>query len=547
MKNDPITVLLVDSTPSDAAIIESLMDQTGKHFVLRQAKGLDQTLEHLAKDIDVILFDLTTLPEDERLETLARIRENVPEIPIIALMTSDTELATRVIQAGAHDCLLRDQLTRETLVHTISCTVERERMRLQLERYTRELQTNEARFRNLITRNADGVVVVDKDGIVRFVNPAAESLLGHTADELLGELFGFPLVTGETTEIDFITRSSGERGIAEMRVVETHWEDDTAYLTSLRDITLRKEAEQALRNAEQCTRSILNALDSHVAVVDEHGTIVTTNDAWSQFGQNHQHYTLEHARADDNYFETCKQVFGSSSQVAENTRLVIEDKSDLFEFDYTYRDADQQEYLFHMRVMPLEKCYQHRIVISLSDITESRRAAQAEARAEANESRLREQENEIVSLLELSGSSSSTSVTAGLFGTVTIHESVPHVFEEIVRHYDDLIELAMEQRTYKVKHGVSEKLRAMAERLGFLRAGPRDIIEIHSTILQRKSKSTNPVKSQAYAEEGRMMVLELMGYLVSYYRSYSLGMRKNLRHEAQNEQESKEQEKDYVP
>jgi hypothetical protein len=200
-----------------------------------------------------------------------------------------------------------------------------------------------------------------------------------------------------------------------------------------------------------------------------------------------------------------------------------------------------------MRVMPLEKCYQHRIVISLSDITESRRAAQAEARAEANESRLREQENEIVSLLELSGSSSSTSVTAGLFGTVTIHESVPHVFEEIVRHYDDLIELAMEQRTYKVKHGVSEKLRAMAERLGFLRAGPRDIIEIHSTILQRKSKSTNPVKSQAYAEEGRMMVLELMGYLVSYYRSYSLGMRKNLRHEAQNEQESKEQEKDYVP
>jgi hypothetical protein len=31
------------------------------------------------------------------------------------------------------------------------------------------------------------------------------------------------------------------------------------------------------------------------------------------------------------------------------------------------------------------------------------------------------------------------------------------------------------------------------------------------------------MRMQAYVEEGRLLVLELMGYLVSYYRAYALG------------------------
>lgn len=98
---------------------------------------------------------------------------------------------------------------------------------------------SEARLRNIIEKNADGIIIVDQKGKVCFVNPAVESFFGRKAEGLVGELFGFPVVAGETAEVD-IVRKGGERIVAEMRVVETEWDGEKAYLASLRDITERK-------------------------------------------------------------------------------------------------------------------------------------------------------------------------------------------------------------------------------------------------------------------------------------------------------------------
>jgi signal transduction histidine kinase/CheY-like chemotaxis protein len=118
-----------------------------------------------------------------------------------------------------------------------------------LEEYKRALAACEARFRNLIEKSADGVVVVSADGVIRYVNPAAETLLGRPAGELVGALFGRPLTAGETTEIELCSAlyrgtasSSFPYPIAEMRVVEIEWEGQPAFLITLRDITERKEA-----------------------------------------------------------------------------------------------------------------------------------------------------------------------------------------------------------------------------------------------------------------------------------------------------------------
>ena len=116
-------------------------------------------------------------------------------------------------------------------------------LKRRLEERTLELQSCEARFRNVINRNADGIIIIDASGIVRFVNRTAESLFGRKADELIGVALGFPIVDGETTEIDII-RKGGETVTAEMRVVETEWENRAAHLASLRDITDRKRAEE---------------------------------------------------------------------------------------------------------------------------------------------------------------------------------------------------------------------------------------------------------------------------------------------------------------
>jgi len=86
--------------------------------------------------------------------------------------------------------------------------------------------------------------VVDSHGMIRFANPAAERLFDRSAEDLVGTSFGFPVVVGETTEIDIVQRGGGGVVYAELRVVETDWEDEQVEIVSLRDITDRKQAQE---------------------------------------------------------------------------------------------------------------------------------------------------------------------------------------------------------------------------------------------------------------------------------------------------------------
>jgi signal transduction histidine kinase len=147
---------------------------------------------------------------------------------------------------------------------------ERDELKRQLEQRTRALEACEARFRNVINRNADAIIIVDGNGIVRFANSAAESLFDRRARDLSGVGFGFPVVVGETTEID-VLRRGGEVTIAEMRVVETEWENETAYLATLRDITDRKRAEQEREQfiREQAARAEAEAAGRRLSFLAE--------------------------------------------------------------------------------------------------------------------------------------------------------------------------------------------------------------------------------------------------------------------------------------
>jgi signal transduction histidine kinase len=102
-------------------------------------------------------------------------------------------------------------------------------------------------LRAIIESLADGIVIVDGRGVIRFANPAAARLFARDPDALVGNPLGSPLVAGETTEMEIVRRGKGEVVYAELRVVTTDWEGERAELVSLRDITDRKYAEERLR------------------------------------------------------------------------------------------------------------------------------------------------------------------------------------------------------------------------------------------------------------------------------------------------------------
>jgi DNA-binding NarL/FixJ family response regulator len=103
----------------------------------------------------------------------------------------------------------------------------------------------------------------------------------------------------------------------------------------------------------------------------------------------------------------------------------------------------------------------------------------------------------------------------------TLQQSHADAFENLVDCYAELLDLALEQRAYKVEHDISEGLEAMAEQLGALLATPRDVVEIHYAATRRRTEGAANERALSCIEEGQLMALELMGYLADYYRRFA--------------------------
>lgn len=112
--------------------------------------------------------------------------------------------------------------------------------------FTQRFEAYEARFREIVHENIDGIMVVDRNGKIVFTNSAAQSFLLYNEKEFMNEVSSLPAASGEKMEID-ILRSSGEKGIAEMRIIGTKWEGKRARILSITDITDRKRTEETIQ------------------------------------------------------------------------------------------------------------------------------------------------------------------------------------------------------------------------------------------------------------------------------------------------------------
>lgn len=95
----------------------------------------------------------------------------------------------------------------------------------------------------------------------------------------------------------------------------------------------------------------------------------------------------------------------------------------------------------------------------------------------------------------------------------------PDLFAQLLMRYQHALDAAVEQRHYKSTRSASAELSEIARQLDQERAGARDVIELHHRALEHRFHTASPLRARAYLEEGRLLVLELMGRLLTHYRA----------------------------
>lgn len=283
-------ILLLEENLHDAqTIIGYLTPALGCDCEIDYVDQLAVGLGQLAKcSYDLVLFSLGLQSDRDGAAGVRLIHDRCPDVPVGVLSTSDDiPRLTEALAAGAQNYFIKGQTDPVLWPYLLQKTIDQHHEH-------QALQASEARFRNMITSNADGIVLVDDEGIVIFVNPAAEALFGLSADQLQGTAYGSPVVVGEKVEID-IPRSDGETVIAEMRVERTNWEGRPVRLASLRDISDRKQLEASLMRTTTHLSNVLGSISDGFFTLDQAMRITYFNPAAEQLlGRKRQEVLGKH-------------------------------------------------------------------------------------------------------------------------------------------------------------------------------------------------------------------------------------------------------------
>jgi len=181
-------------------------------------------------------------------------------------------------------------------------------LELRVEERTAELKENQVRLeqaeersRLLLESAHEGIFGVAEDGLVNFINPAGLAMLGFEAVELIGQKIhplihhtrpdGRPYPVEEcpmyhslnkgtigNQDDEFLWRKDGTSFPVEYTSVPIRKNGSIAgTVVVFRDISDRKEAEEALRESRATARGLLDATKESLLLLDKEGIIIAVN------------------------------------------------------------------------------------------------------------------------------------------------------------------------------------------------------------------------------------------------------------------------------
>ena len=252
-----IRLYIIDGSPTDrSTYVQWIQHAAPIPLDIQEMETGEQALEACASlSPHCILLDYQ-LPDMTGFDFLSRLRgsHSPSDTPVIFLTgQGNEEIATQAIKLGVQDYFIKNTLTEEFLWRHIQQAIDQLTTLHRLHALERQSST-------ILQSSVDGLVVVGTNGLIRFTNPAAEHLFQQTTEELLDSPFGYPIVPGPTSEITIGHQHIPSTPV-ELRVVPIEWDNEPAYLTSLRDLTERRKAEEE-RQRHETERQYAQKLES---------------------------------------------------------------------------------------------------------------------------------------------------------------------------------------------------------------------------------------------------------------------------------------------
>lgn len=396
--SQPLQVLIVEDSEDDALLLLRALRRGGYEPVYERVETAEAMRAALVRQRwDLVLADYS-LPRFSAPAALSLLQATGLDLPFIIVSgTVGEETAVAAMKSGAHDYLMKGNLTR--LIPAIERELREAQVRRQRSQSEEELRQSDTKFRTMFNLLPVGIAILDADRNVVEVNPALAQILNLSRADLSQETHPdrrylkpdgtampveeFPSVRAVKEnrligdiEIGVVT-ADDEHIWTSVSAVPVDFPDWRVIVTTV-DITWRKWAEESLWQSETFNRAVLNSLQAHLAVLDRDGTIIAVNQAWETFARANGDPGLVETGVGLNYLEVCRRVTGLAAEQAQQTLAGIQAVStgarSQFILEYVCATPAGEEW-FMLRVTPLLDG-RGGVVVAHESITERKQAEQ---------------------------------------------------------------------------------------------------------------------------------------------------------------------------
>ncbi len=148
--DQPIAILSIEDSDSDFNKLESSLKPSGPISLVR-ATTLDQALEILSERTFKLIFLDYVLPDGNGLNFMRMLAQKEIETPVVVITgQGDEMIASQIIQAGVYDYLPKDRVSAESISRIIFNTLEKVRLRKEVEEAHKKL--SEMSIRDELTK-----------------------------------------------------------------------------------------------------------------------------------------------------------------------------------------------------------------------------------------------------------------------------------------------------------------------------------------------------------------------------------------------------------